>query len=262
MAEPQIRYDDGAAYERYMGQWTRPAGELFLQWLEPRPGLRWIDIGCGTGAFTELIVQRCAPSEIRGIDPSDAQLAFARTRAAMPMATFRPGDAMAIPFPEKSFDVAVMALVIFFVPDPAAGVAEMKRVVRPGGIVTAYAWDILGGGFPWDPVQAEMRAMGLTPVLPPSAEASRLQRLQELWTTAGLESIETTEIPAQRTFANFDDFWTTALLAASIRPMVAGMATKDVEVLKRRVAARLPADSDERVTYRARANAVKGRVPG
>jgi SAM-dependent methyltransferase len=262
MAEPQIRYDDGAAYERYMGQWTRPAGEHFLQWLKPRPGLRWIDVGCGTGAFTELIVQRCAPSEIQGIDPSEAQLAFARTRAAMPMVTFRPGDAMAIPFPDKSFDVAVMALVIFFVPDPATGVAEMKRVVRPGGTLTAYAWDILGGGFPWDPVQAEMRAMGLTPVLPPSAEASRLQRLRELWTAAGLDAVETTEIPAQRTFASFDDFWTTALLAASIRPMVAAMAAKDVELLRRGVAARLPADSAGRITYGARANAVKGRVPG
>ena len=135
-------------------------------------------------------------------------------------------------------------------------------MVCPGGILTAYAWDILGGGFPWDPVQTEMRAMGLTPVLPPSAEASRLQRLWELWTTAGLEAIETTEIPTQRTFANFDDFWTTVLLAASIRPMVATMATNDVAVLKRRVEARLPTDSDGRVTYRARANAVKGRVPG
>jgi SAM-dependent methyltransferase len=244
-----------------MGQWTRPAGELFLQWLAPLSGLRWIDVGCGTGAFTELIVQRCAPSEIQGIDPSEAQLAFARTRA-MPMVAFRQGDAMAIPFADRSFDVAVMALVIFFVPDPVRGVAEMKRVVRPGGILAAYAWDILGGGFPWDPIQAEMRAMGLTPVLPPSAEASRLQRLRELWTAAGLEDIETTEITAQRTFANFDDFWTTALLAASIRPMVAAMAAKDVEVLKRRVETRLPADSDGRVTYRARANAVKGRVPG
>ena len=79
---------------------------------------------------------------------------------------------------------------------------------------------------------------------------------------AGLDAVETTEIPAQRTFANFDDFWTTALLAASIRPMVAAMAAKDVEVLKRGVEARLPADVAGRITYVARANAVKGRVPG
>jgi ubiquinone/menaquinone biosynthesis C-methylase UbiE len=261
MAEPQIRYDDGAAYERYMGQWTRLAGDHFLKWLAPRPELRWIDIGCGNGAFTELIVQRCAPSEIQGIDPSEAQLAFARTRAAMPMVEFRQGNAMAIPFPDHRFDVAVMALVIFFVPNPASGVAEMKRVVRPGGILTAYAWDILGGGFPWEPVQAEMRAMGLTPVLPPSSEASRLERLRELWIEADLEAVEVKEIPAQRTFANFDDFWTTALLAASIRPMITAMVAKDVEVLKRRVEARLPADSEGRITYSARANAVKGRVP-
>ena len=150
------------------------------------------------------------------------------------MVEFRQGNAMAIPFPDHRFDVAVMALVIFFVPNPASGVAEMKRVVCPGGILTAYAWDILGGGFPWEPVQAEMRAMGLTPVLPPSSEASRLERLRELWIEADLEAVEVKEIPAQRTFANFDDFWTTALLAASIRPMITAMVAKDVEVLNRR----------------------------
>jgi trans-aconitate methyltransferase len=70
MAEQQIRFDDGAAYERMMGTWSRLAGDIFLDWLAPRPGLRWIDIGCGSGAFTELLVERCAPAEVQGIDPS------------------------------------------------------------------------------------------------------------------------------------------------------------------------------------------------
>jgi len=260
MAEQKIRFDDGAAYERYMGNWSRLAGEMFLNWLAPPPGLRWIDIGCGNGAFTELLVERCAPAEVQGIDPSEGQLAFARTRPAARVAEFRQGDAMALLFSEHRFDAAVMALVIFFVPDPAKGVAEMARVVCPGGTVAAYAWDVLGSGFPMEPVQAEMRAMGLTPVLPPSVGASRMEALRDLWTGAGLDAIETREITVQRTFADFDDFWATSLLGASIRPMIAAMTSDDAELLKTRVRARLPADAAGRITYSARANAVKGRV--
>ena len=132
MTEQQIRFTDGAAYERMMGTWSRPVGDIFLDWLAPASGLRWIDIGCGSGAFTELVIERCAPAEVQGIDPSEAQLAFARTRPGARMAQFRQGDAMALPFPENSFDAAIMALVIFFVPDPEKGVAEMVRVVAPG----------------------------------------------------------------------------------------------------------------------------------
>src|SRR5947208_14495013 len=67
MAEQQIRFEDGAAYERMMGVWSRLAGDVFLDWLAPRPGLRWIDVGCGTGAFSELLIERCAPAEVQGI---------------------------------------------------------------------------------------------------------------------------------------------------------------------------------------------------
>ena len=157
--DPQIRFDDGAAYEAFMGRWSRLVGEPFLDWLAPSNGLRWIDVGCGNGAFTELVVERCSPSHVRGIDPSDAQLAFARSRLQGRPASFDEGDAMALPYAGAAFDAAVMALVIFFVPDPARGVAEMARVVRPGGSVSAYAWDILGGGFPFAALQAELDAM-------------------------------------------------------------------------------------------------------
>src|SRR6266849_9591056 len=114
---------------------------------------------------------------------------------------------MALPFPEDSFDVAIMALVIFFVPEPAKGVAEMARVVGPGGAVATYAWDTLGGGFPHEPIQAEMRAMGLKTVHPPSVEASRMEVLRALWTGAGLDVVTLTEIAVQRTFPDFDDYW-------------------------------------------------------
>ena len=261
MAEPQIRFDDGAAYERMMGNWSRLAGNIFLDWLAPRSGLRWIDIGCGNGAFTELLIERCAPAEVQGIDPSEAQLAFARARPAARVANFRQGDAMALPFSEDRFDAAVMALVLFFVPDPAKSVAEMTRVVCPGGTVANYVWDMLGGGVPLEPIQVEMRAMGVTPLLPPRSDASRIEALRDLWTGAGLDAIETREITVQRTFTDFDDFWTTTLRGSSVGPTIGAMALGDVELLKRRVRTRLPPDAAGRITYGARANAVKGRVP-
>ena len=98
MEQPQIRYDYGAAYERMMGAWSRLAGEIFLDWLAPPPGLRWIDIGCGSGAFTELLIERCAPAEVQGIDPSEAQLSFARARSAGRMVQFHRGDALSASF--------------------------------------------------------------------------------------------------------------------------------------------------------------------
>ena len=261
MVDQQIRFNDGAGYEQMMGKWSRLAGDVFLDWLAPPAGLRWIDIGCGNGAFTELLVDRCAPAEVLGIDPSEGQLAFARTRPAARLATFQLGDAMALPFPDGRFDAAVMALVIFFVPDPVKGVAEMVRVVRPGGTIAAYAWDIAGGGFPLEPLRVEMRAMGMTPLNPPSIDAARLDALRALWTDAGLQAIETREITVQRTFADFDEFWTSSLLGASVRSALEALPPGNAELIKTRVRARLPADAAGRITYAARANAIKGRVP-
>jgi SAM-dependent methyltransferase len=260
MTGTQMRFDDGAGYERYMGNWSQRVGTIFLDWLAAPSGLKWIDVGCGNGAFTELIVERCAPTEVRGIDPSEDQLAYARARPTARLAKFDGGDAMALPFPADTFDVAVMALVIFFVPDPGKGVAEMARVVRPGGVVAAYAWDMLGGGFPLEPIRIEMRAMGLPPLNPPSVDASRTEAMRDLWRGAGLDAVETREITVQRTFDDFDDFWTTGMLGTSIRPTIAAMSPADVHLLKARVRTRLPADAAGHITYESRANAVKGRV--
>lgn len=261
MTDQSIRFDDGAAYERFMGKWSQLAGETFLDWLAPEPGLRWLDVGCGNGAFTELLVERCAPVSVQGIDPSEGQLAFARTRPASRVAQFRQGDAMAQPFPDDTFDAAVMPLVIFFVPDPAKGVAEMVRVVCPGGTVTAYAWDMFGGGFPYEALQAEMRALGIAVPLPPGAGVSRIDAMRDLWSDAGLHAVETREIIVQRTFADFDDYWTTILMGPNVGPKAAAMASEDLALLKARVRDRLPADAMGRITYSARANAVRGRVP-
>ena len=261
MPPEPIRFNDGAAYERYMGKWSQLAGDLFLDWLAPRPGWRWLDVGCGSGAFTEMIVDRCAPIAVHGIDPSEAQLAYARARlAAAPVAQFRQGDAMAVPFEDDTFDAAVMPLVIFFVPDPRMGVAEMARVVSPGGSVAAYAWDMPGGGFPYDALQAEMRALGVAVPVAPAVDASRLDAMRGLWTGAGLDLVETRQLTVHRTFADFDDYWTTILGGASVGPKLAAMTAEDLALLKARMRARLPAEATGHITYSARANAVKGRV--
>ena len=256
-----IRFDDGAAYERYMGVWSQLAGEIFLDWVAPEAGLRWLDVGCGNGAFTEMIVQRCAPASVHGVDPSEGQLAYARTRGAPGRVQFRQGDAMALPFDDDAFDATVMPLVIFFVPEPARGVSEMARVVRRGGIVTAYAWDLPGGGFPYHSLQVEMRELGLAVPLPPSPDVSRMDALRDLWTGAGLEAVETREIVVQRTFADFGDYWATILGGPSVRAAAAAMTAGGVAQLQARMRERLPADVAGRITYTARANAVKSRVP-
>ena len=259
MAQEEIRFDDGEAYEDFMGRWSLLAGNAFLDWLSPAQGLRWVDVGCGNGAFTHLLAERCGVREIQGVDPSGEQLAFARARLAGAPATFRQGDAMALPYADGTFDAAVMALVIFFVPEPARGIAEMVRVIRPGGGVCAYAWDILGGGFPWFALQDEMLKLGQQPLWPPSVEAARIEALRSSWTAAGLVDVETRELVVERTFADFDAWWAAARKGPRIAPKLSEMASADGALLKERLRARLTPDAKGRITCGARANAVRGR---
>src|SRR5262249_20348016 len=229
--------------------------------LAPSRGLRWIDVGCGTGAFTELLVKCCAPLEVEGVDPSEAQLSFARARSVGQIAKFQRGDALALPFPQAKFDAAVMALVIFFLPDPAEGVAEMARVVCPGGTVAAYVWDMGGGGHPLELMHTEMKAMGFPAPLPPRSDVTGLEALRQLWRGAALDEIEAREIRVQRTFADFEDYWTVSTLAATVSQMIAAMDPSDLELLKTRVHARLIADAAAPVTCSARVNAIRGTRP-
>ena len=131
MAETPSFFTDGQAYERLMGRWSRATGEVFLDWLALPKGLSWLDVGCGTGAFTELVIDRCAPSSMSAVDLSEGQISYARGRPWVDRVAFRVGDAQSLPFANDTFDVAAMALVINFVPDGARAAAEMKRVVRP-----------------------------------------------------------------------------------------------------------------------------------
>lgn len=260
MTTHDIRFNDGAAYERFMGRWSQPVGEQFLDWLAAEPRLAWLDVGCGNGAFTDLLVRRMSPRSVTGLDPSPAQLSFARERFADGVAEFHQGDAMAMPFESAAFDAAVMPLVLFFVPVPEKGVAEMTRVVRPGGHVAAYAWDMEGGGFPYASLLSQLKAKDIAVPEPPSPQASRLDAMTALWTGAGLAAVETTSITVQRTFDSFDHYWTTVLESPSAGVSLKAMPRETYDALQQVMRAKLPADADGRITLSGRANAVKGRV--
>jgi ubiquinone/menaquinone biosynthesis C-methylase UbiE len=260
-AIPEIRFNDGAAYEKFMGVWSRSVGETFLDWLAPAKGASWIDVGCGNGAFTELLVERTAPSRIIAVDPSEEQLSFARERHKAGLATFAKGDAMALAAEDRSFDAAVMALVIFFVPDPARGVAEMVRVTRPGGTIAAYAWDMLGGGFPLQFLYDELSRLGIDAPMPPSAEASRIGEMDRLWRSGGIVDVETRSITVERTFTDFETMWAINMSGPRTSAIASTMSEEMRGALKEAVRARMPVDGHGRITTSARANAVKGRLP-
>ncbi len=256
----RIEFNDGLAYEQYMGVWSRAVGDIFLDWLSPPASIDWLDVGCGNGAFTELIVERCMPRSIAGIDPSDAQLDHARSRAALADARLLNCDAMALPFPDDSFDAAVMPLVIFFVPEPEVGVAEMARVVRPGGIVAAYAWDMPGRGFPYVAMIDELEVLGIEVPRPPSPHASRIEELERLWRSVGLTQVETRSITVQRTFADFEDCWTTVLDGSSFGALLAALPEADRRHIRHRLLMRFDTDAADPLTLTALANAVRGRT--
>ncbi len=262
MSNESIQFDDGAAYEEMMGVWSRLAGDVFLEWLAPQTGLSWLDVGCGSGAFTERIVQKCAPADIEGVDPSDDQLAYARARHKAGIARFSNAGAMDLPFAAGRFDAAVMALVIFFVPDPQKGVSEMRRVVKPGGTVSAYAWDVLGGGVPHEFMRDELRNMGLSTPMPPNIEASSLENLSRLWEEVGLMSVKTRTIEVRRTYADFDEFWRVSLLSPSMGQTMRTMSSDDGARLRQKLQSMIkPDDASGKITCFARANAVMGQVP-
>ncbi len=260
MSQQPIRFDNGAAYEAYMGVWSQAVGAAFIEWLRPAKGLHFLDVGCGNGAFTELFATRCAPASISGVDPSP-MLEFARTRPALRGADLRQGDAMALPFADDAFDLAVMPLVLFFVPEPARGVAEMARVVKPGGTVSAYSWDMEGGGFPYAIMRAELERMGARAPSAPSEEASRQDVSRRLWESAGLVQVETRALTVERTYASFQEYWDIQMAFPSVGAIVKELPASESAGLQQRLRQHFPADAQGRITYRSTANAVKGRVP-
>jgi ubiquinone/menaquinone biosynthesis C-methylase UbiE len=260
MSQGDQLFTDGAAYERLMGRWSRRVGDVFVQWIGAPANLHWLDIGCGTGVFTEQVIRDCAPAAVTGIDPSPEQLAFAEARAGLREAEFRVGDAQDLPFANDSFDIAVMALVIHFIPDPGKAVAEMRRVLRRGGWGTAYVWDYTSAGSPTAPLAAAMKAIGLEAPTPPSPNATSLTVLKDLWRCAGFAQLEERTISIPVEFADFEEFW--ASMTAPVGPVgkaVAEMTPGDRDRLRSALGERMRVSADGRIVYEARANAIKGQ---
>jgi ubiquinone/menaquinone biosynthesis C-methylase UbiE len=255
-------FTDGEVYERLMGRWSRIVAEAFLDWLDAPKNLRWLDVGCGNGAFTEELITRCAPAAVTAIDPSDDQLAYARTRHRVKMTDFRVGDAQNLAFGDGTFDVAAMALVISFLPHPDKAAAEMVRVVRPGGWVATYMWDNPGGGSPLHPIYLAMESMGMPPGRPLNPAVSKRDAMQGLWERGGLEAVDTQVIRIPTVYSDFDDFWDSNVVPVGpYGKLVAGMSASTREELRMRLRDHLPVSSDGRIVYESLANAVKGRVP-
>ncbi len=261
MNDDTTRLDDGASYELMMGRWSALVGARFIDWIAVPNGARWLDVGCGGGAFTQLLVERCEPADVQAFDTSAEQLAYARTRlpAGSPVA-WTQGDAMRLPVADASFDAAVMALVLFFVPEPAIAVAEMCRAVRTGGVVAAYHWDVAGGGFPLADIAAEMLELGVAPRVPPSVDASTIDASTALWQKSGLRQVRTCQITVRRDFESFDEFWKSAEPSKSLRPMFEAMDAERRELLKANVRRRLHAGRGP-LSVSARANAICGIKP-
>jgi SAM-dependent methyltransferase len=255
-------FSDGAAYERSMGRWSQRAGAVFLDWLDAPRDQDWLDVGCGNGAFTETIITRQKPSSISAIDPSQAQVDYARKRPACADAQFRTGDAQSLPYDDNSFDNAVMALVISFIPDPDKAIAELARVTRPGGIVAAYMWDTAGDGHPANPINTAMRAMGLSGPGAPHHDPARLERLQDIWHGAHLQAVETRVITIPVTYASFEDFWDSNRISTGpLGRRLASLSPEQGNALQAALRETLPQNSSGAITYQAHANAVKGRTP-
>ena len=263
MAEIAHSFDDSAAYERFVGHWGRKAGAIFLDWLAPPRDACWLDVGCGTGLFTELLLDTQSPNAVFAIDEAEAQIDYARRKPIGQRANFRVGDAHALPFPNADFDIVVSALVINFIPDRPRALSEMRRVTRPGGIVAGYVWDFTPELSPSGPFRLGMReVISDIPTLPGTAD-SRLTALSSLFEHAGLKDVATRCIDVTVSFPNFNEFWLAQTPSYSpTTKMIASMTESERMRLVKSVRSQLPARSDGRIEYPARANAIQANVPG
>ena len=259
----ELTFDDSAAYERFIGSWGRAAGTIFLDWLDPPAGAIWLDVGCGTGLFTELIVATRSPASVLGIDQAQAQIDYANRKPIAKRASFRVGDAQALPFERASFDVVASALVINFIPDRRRALAEMRRVARPRGVVAGYVWDFMAELSPSGPFRLGLHdVMTDVPALP-GAEDSGLEALRSLFERAGFDEVETRSIDVTVEFPDFEAFWVaqTPSYAPTTRIIAALPEGRRLGLIEA-VRARLPARANGGIRYAARANAVSARATG
>jgi len=257
-------WERGSAYERYVGRWSRQVAPLFLDWLRIPADRRWLDVGCGTGALCATILDRCAPATVTGVEPSEGFLREARANLGERVA-WRQGSATALPLADAAVDVVVAGLVLNFVPDHAAALAEMSRVAGSGGTIAAYVWDY-GGRMQmmrhfWD------AAVALDPAAARLDEGPRFPvcgagGLEALFALAGLRDIEGRAIEIATPFASFDDYWQPFLGGQGPAPAYAMSLEEGVRSrLRDRIRERLPVAPDGSIALVARAWAARGVTP-
>jgi SAM-dependent methyltransferase len=255
----------GDNYDAYMGRWSRLIAPSFLDWLAP-PGERdWLEVGCGTGVLSAAILARCQPRSLVALDLSEGFVKAARAKVPDHRAEFRVGNAQALPVESESRDIIVSALVLNFVPDRATGLAEMRRVARPGGRIGFYVWDYPGGGIEfmgafWT------AAAGLDPAAQGLTEDRRFpfasrEGLTGLAMAAGLSDVESTPIEVETRFKDFDDYWRPFTLGAGPAPgYCVSLEPGARERLRQALDRTLPRRADGSIGFNARAWAVKGRA--
>ena len=256
----------GAAYEPYVGRWSRLVAQEFLAWLAVPPGCTWLDVGCGTGALTQTVLERCAPRAVTGVDPAAGFLAYARATLLDGRAAFRLGDARALPVEDGAYQAVVSGLALNFVPEPAQAAAEMARAAAPGAVVAAYVWDYAGE------MQFMRRFWDAAAALhPPAAELDEGRRfplchptpLADLFRAAGLADVSVRPIDVWTVFADFDDYWQPFLGGQGPAPSyVMSLDADDRAALRERLRAELPTAADGSIPLLARSWAVQGVRPG
>lgn len=252
----------GAAYEAYVGRWSRLVAREFVRDLAVPRRRRWLDVGCGAGALVQAIVENADPDAVLGIDRSVQFLGHARATATGAAVAFQVGDAQALPVGDGLFDAVVSGLVLNFVPDPAKMVAEMARAARPGSTVALYVWDYAAGmqliRHFWNAARAlDAAAAGLDeaarfPVCAPGP-------LQALFETAGLLGVRTRAIDVPTAFRDFDDYWAPFLGGQGPAPGYAMSLPEERRIaLRERIRSTLPCAPDGSIRLTARAWAVSG----
>ena len=255
----------GAAYEPYVGRWSRLVAREFLAWLGVPPESRWLDVGCGTGALSAAILAVARPSTVLGIDASEGYVAYAREQIRDDRAEFRHGDAQALPFGDESFDATGSGLVLNFLPEPSRGQVEMARVTRPGGVAAVYVWDYAGtmqlmrhfwdAAAALDPTAVELDEGRRFPICRPEA-------LERLLIEAGLEDVAVRAVDVPTLFRDFDDYWSPFLGGQGPAPSYAMSLTEERRAaLRDRIRVSLPTPDDGSIRLIARAWAARGRSP-
>ncbi len=264
-SSPPETWASGDAYEPYVGRWSRLVARDFLPWLALEEGAQWLDVGCGTGALSAAILERCAPRSVVGVDPSEGYLAHAREQVRDARMEFRTGDAQALPVADGLFDAAVSGLVLNFVPDAERAVAKQRRAVRSRGTVAAYVWDYAGKielmRYFWDaataldPAARELDEGVRFPIANPASLTALFQR-------AGLLAVDVRAIDVPTVFRDFDDYWTPFLGGQAPAPgYCMSLSEQRREALRDRICTALPIRPDGTIHLIARAWAVKGHVP-